>query len=171
MSKTPEGLFSELYENSNQTDGAGSVIDDEQSAQWESGFFCYRDTTSNNQPYANRTSLCDSPDFDWEDPPTTCNGTHWGPYTFDRPLNQELEASVLSSMGYELETTGFAKTIPNRDGTLASHMYATLYHSKFIDLQVSFPPFFFRPFSPPFVPSFYFFFLSSSLIIFLSLSL
>jgi len=51
------------------------------------------------------------------------------------PLISAHLRSVLNKMGYKLTPVGFHRTLPNRNGTRASEMYATLYHSKFVDLQ------------------------------------
>ncbi|GMI26474.1 hypothetical protein TeGR_g15227, partial [Tetraparma gracilis] len=161
MTKAPEGLFSHLYTNSEEQehvaeegtledgeepeseDEVGDILDeellvtdDEQSAiTWDSGFFCYQSDVESKKPYANSTMLCDDEDFDWTDPPAQCTGKYLGPYIYDPPENEQVQASILATLGYELSPPGFSVTIPNRNGTLAAHLYATMYHSKFIDLQ------------------------------------
>ncbi|GMH63441.1 hypothetical protein TrST_g1634 [Triparma strigata] len=141
MEKAPEGLFSNLYttyneKEKNETLADEDVTDDEQDAEWESGYYCYQnDEEQHRTPYANSTFECDEQNFNWNDPPSQCSGEFWGGYKFEPLVNEEVQASILSNMGYELKSPGFSKVLPNRNGTEASILYATLYQSKFIDLQ------------------------------------
>ena len=38
-------------------------------------------------------------------------------------------------MGYQIKSPGFSSILPNRNGTSAAELYATLFQSKFVDLQ------------------------------------
>ncbi|GMH60521.1 hypothetical protein TL16_g03070 [Triparma laevis f. inornata] len=141
MEKAPKGLFSDLYatfteSEKNETLTDQDVTDDEQDAEWESGYYCYQnDENQHTTPYANSTFECDDENFDWTDPPSQCSGPFWGGYKYKPLVNEEVQASILSNMGYELRSPGFSKILPNRNGTEAAILYATLYQSKFVDLQ------------------------------------
>jgi len=147
MTKAPVGLFEELYttsaklNNTKASDENGTavdvVVDEDRDGVYfikgESHIICYNpEPETTNNSYARNTRMCDDK-FNWESPPLECNGEVWGAYDFD-PDTEDYSA-VLSNLGYTIPQPGYSVTLPNRNGTLASWYYATLYHSKFIDLQ------------------------------------
>ena len=109
-----------------------------QDAEWESGYYCYQspinEKTEHKQIYANSTKFCDEIDFDWQSPPDECSGDAWGGYKY-RPDDTDNEGNLLGKTGLDVKAPGFFKILPNRNGTSAAEIYATLYQSKFVDLQ------------------------------------
>ena len=99
MEKAPQGLFSNLYNtyseaDLNETRTDETVTDDEQDAEWESGYYCYHpiagEYEEHKQTYANSTYLCDGAGFDWEDPPEQCGGRYLGGYKYNPLQNEEV---------------------------------------------------------------------------------
>ena len=91
--------------------------------------------TFGNETAGGTIRECDEREFNWEAPPAICSGKQLPPYTYTPVSTERSTNMVLSALGYEYPSPGFYVVLPNSNGTQASYKYATLYQSKFIDLQ------------------------------------
>jgi len=106
------------------TEGYISARDPDASGRWT----CFSGIdTESQRNFANNTYECDDPDFNWQDPPTRCDGKGPTTYVYKPDKRTRSQNLMLSSLGYEYPSPGFYKTLPNNNGTQASFDLATLY--------------------------------------------